>query len=241
MRRQPSEQEVKKIMEERERLKSKYFPVYKLLKKKKLKFKHARVGDFPVEYCRIDELEKTVNDNHDQFKELIGNDTPLDTLKKMFHYFNRPINAPSLKYPKILEESSAPSQFASFPFNTEESRKGLMITIILGILAIVLFPVWPFGMKYAVFIVSFYLLIAIVGLLIVRLLLYSICSLFGFSFWIFPRIMVDNSFISCWKPFYSIEKWETNTFTILIRLLIMGAFVYYGYSFYTDPSLLECK
>lgn len=118
MKRQATEQEIKKILEETERLKTKYFPVYKLLKKKKLKFKHARVGDSPVEYCRIDELEKVVNDHHDQFRELVGNDTPLETLKKLFLYFNRPINAPSLKYPKILEQTSTPSQFASFPFNT---------------------------------------------------------------------------------------------------------------------------
>lgn len=39
--------------EEVKRLKSKYFSTFKLLKKKKMPVKHARVGDSRVEYFRI--------------------------------------------------------------------------------------------------------------------------------------------------------------------------------------------
>jgi hypothetical protein len=62
------QEQINRMLEERARLKEKYFPTYKLLKKKGLKLKHARLGDMPVEYCRIDELEKIVNEHHQQFK-----------------------------------------------------------------------------------------------------------------------------------------------------------------------------
>ena len=59
----PQEEQLAKALEEQARLREKYMPCYKLLKKKGLKFKHARVGDMNVEYCRVDELETVINDH----------------------------------------------------------------------------------------------------------------------------------------------------------------------------------
>ena len=122
-------------------------------------------------------------------------------------YFSRPLNGPQMKYPGVLEFSQKATQFISFPFNTEESRKGLMVGILLAILCLVLFPVWPYELKYAVWLVSLYLLIILVGLLVLRLVLYSIGTLFGVSFWLFPNLMTDNSFFASFKPVLECKRW----------------------------------
>lgn len=47
--------------EECEKLKSKYLPVFKFLRKKKLPIKYARVGDQRVEYFRVEEVRRIVD------------------------------------------------------------------------------------------------------------------------------------------------------------------------------------
>jgi translocation protein SEC62 len=79
-----------------------------------------------------------------------------------------------------------------------------MIATVLAILFVVLFPIWPYELKYYVWYASLILLIFSVGLLVVRLALYSILSLFGYSFWLFPNLLSESSFIESWKPSHSI-------------------------------------
>lgn len=116
-----------------------------------------------------------------------------------------------------------------------------MIGIIIAILALVLFPIWPYELKYAVWLLSLYILILFVGLIVIRLVLYSICSLFGVSFWLFPNLMTDKNFFDSFKPTWSLERWERNTFTIILRVLIVGVFVYYAIEFYNDPTIIDGK
>ena len=113
-----------------------------------------------------------------------------------------------------------------------------MILTVVAILFVVLFPIWPYELKYYVWYTSLILLVFSVGLLVVRLLLYSILSLFGYSFWLFPNLLTESSFIESWKPLHSFERWEKSTFTIVLRLVILGVFVYYGYEIYRDPSFV---
>lgn len=68
-------------------------------------------------------------------------------------------------------------------------------------LALVLFPVWPFALKYAVWLVSLYLLVLIVGLLLFRLLVYVVCVVLGFNVWILPNLLGDYGFLDSFKPF----------------------------------------
>lgn len=69
-----------------------------------------------------------------------------------------------------------------------------MFSIIGGALALVLLPVWPFSVKYAIWIVSLYLLVVLVGLLAFRLALYLVCVVAGFNVWIFPNLLGDYGF-----------------------------------------------
>jgi hypothetical protein len=71
--------------------------------------------------------------------------------------------------------------------------------------------------------------------------LYSVASLFGVSFWLFPNLMQDKNVFDSFKPVVSLERWEQSKLNILLRVLILGLFVYYAYVFYTDPSIIQCK
>jgi translocation protein SEC62 len=60
--------------------------------------------------------------------------------------------------------------------------------IILAIFLLFLYPIWPFSMKFFIFKLSLYLLIAMIGLSVIRLVLYIVLRVFGTSFWIFPNL-----------------------------------------------------
>jgi len=77
-----------------------------------------------------------------------------------------------------------------------------MISIVVGVLALVLFPVWPFSVKYAIWLISLYLLIILVGLLLFRLVIYLICVAAGFNVWIFPNLLGDYGFVESFKPMF---------------------------------------
>lgn len=70
-----------------------------------------------------------------------------------------------------------------------------MILVVAAILFVVLFPVWPYEFKYYVWYISLILLVLSIGLIVLRLLLYSILSLFGYSFWLFPNLLIESSVI----------------------------------------------
>lgn len=91
-----------KLMEHQTRLREKYLPTFRFLKKKNLKLKYARVGDQSVEYCRIDELDKVLQAHKEYIVELLKSETALEDLKNDLVYLARPLNAANLRYPPTL-------------------------------------------------------------------------------------------------------------------------------------------
>lgn len=78
---------------------------------------------------------------------------------------------------------------------TEASQSSLyfyLVLIIVGILAFCLLPVWPLELKIFIWWVSYILLIFMVGLIIVRWILYGFFLIFGKEFWLFPDLFNDN-------------------------------------------------
>lgn len=82
-----------------------------------------------------------------------------------------------------------------------------MFIIVLLIIAGVLFPLWPYSLKYGVWLVCLYLMILIVGILILRIVLYILAASFGVSFWLLPNMLGDYGFVDSLRPFYSVERW----------------------------------
>ena len=62
------------------------------------------------------------------------------------------------------------------------------VGLVVGVIAVVLFPLWPYELKYFLFKVSLYLLLSILGLSAVRLAIYGVGAVFGMSVWLFPNL-----------------------------------------------------
>jgi translocation protein SEC62 len=77
--------------------------------------------------------------------------------------------------------------FISFTVRLKRSKTIAIVLVILA-LCICLFPIWPYLVKLYVFYLSFYLLTFILFFSLVRLIIYFVCRLFGYEFWILPEI-----------------------------------------------------
>ena len=109
----------------------------------------------------------------------------------------------NLKYPQRLEPVNPGDQnakFYSFRFDTTISKKGTLFLVIGIVMALVLFPVWPYVVKYGIWLISLYLLVFLVGLIALRLVIYLICVVMGFNVWIFPNLLGEYGIIDSFKP-----------------------------------------
>ena len=160
-----------------------------------------------------------------------------------FIFFKRPDNLKT-KYPKALhpvESSSPDKKFASFRFDTTESRKRMTIFAVALVLVLVLFPIWPFTVKYGLWLVSLGLLILIVGIIVVRLIVYVICAIFNYHVWIFPDLLYANGVIECFIPVIEVIKGDRSWFNIFIRLFAISFFMLCCMHIYLNPTFFDGK
>ena len=113
-----------------------------------------------------------------------------------------------------------------------------MFGIIFLVLFLVLFPIWPFELKYGIWLISFYLLIFLVGLIVLRLAIFIICIIFGYNVWIFPNLFSDQGFLDSFKPIFYSQKWDKNWYNGLIRVFVVSSLVAYGCYLYLNPTIL---
>jgi hypothetical protein len=112
---------------------------------------------------------------------------------------------------------------------------------LLGVIGVVLFPIWPYWLKYSLWMLSYYTVMAILGVIIVRLVIYTVGSIFGASVWVFPRLFDNVEVVESFRPFLGVSWWEgSNVYSIFTRILILAVFGYYGYHIYADPAILRC-
>lgn len=112
--------------------------------------------------------------------------------------------------------------------------------VILGIIfTILLYPIWPFYLKFAVFKVSLYLLVFLVGLLVVRLIVYIISRLLGCSFWILPNILDDTrGLVGYFVPLYSYYKYSDGWVEIVLRIVGFFGVIFIIYFLYQNPEYI---
>lgn len=159
-----------------------------------------------------------------------------------FVFFKRPEGI-KIKYPKNLEPVPPTSQekkYASFRFDTTESRRGLTILVIVLALLLVLFPIWPFTVKYALWWISLVLLVVLVGIIVVRLLLYLLCIIFNYHIWIFPNLFFSSGFLDSFIPVIEISKGDRSWFNIFLRLFGLSAFILLSLHVYMNPTFFDC-
>lgn len=76
-------------------------------------------------------------------------------------------------------------------------------------LFVCLFKVWPEWLRLAVWYISWYFLVALIGTAILRVIVWFIIYHFGIDFWIFPNYWADeDSILDSFRPFLSLERRE---------------------------------
>jgi hypothetical protein len=243
--REQSEEKMKSQREayyrEAKEYKDRIKPLVDFLRSKQLKFSHAQVGNERVEYFRLDEFDKIV----DSHREYINGHEKLGALVKNcgqeFIYFRRP-DSIKIKYPKTLEpvlNNHADRKYASFRFDTTESRKGMTLLVILAVLAVVMFPIWPYELKYGIWLVSLVLLVVMLGVIFLRLAVYLLCVLFNYHIWIFPNLLSSTGFADSFIPILEIAKGDKSWFNVFIRLFAFSSFLLLVMHVYMNPNFLE--
>ena len=112
--------------------------------------------------------------------------------------------------------------------------------IIVLILAICLFPIWPLEVKLGIWWISWILSVFMIGLIVIRLIIYLFFFIFGFDIWIFPNLTDDKlGVIESFKPFISSKKRNETLYTIIFRLGIACLTGYIAYYIYENPNIID--
>jgi translocation protein SEC62 len=170
----------------------------------------------------------------DKDLELLGN----ELIQRNFCYkaLYKPLNPKaddgSEKKPKKWPDrlGRAPNQSfdcEGFYVITYEGGSGLqhfmLALIIAGVLLACMFPVWPMWAKVGVWYLSVIFLTVYFGLLILRMIVYTMFWIVGFDFWIFPNINDEYcGFLDSFKPVYSWEKRKDDSLMLFIRFFSLA-------------------
>lgn len=94
----------------------------------------------------------------------------------------------------------------------------LLACIVVGVLAICMWPVWPIWAKIGIWYLSVIFLSLYFGVLILRAVIYTAFWVVGFDFWIFPNLNDEYcGFLDSFKPAYSFDKRQDDIIMLLVR------------------------
>jgi hypothetical protein len=116
----------------------------------------------------------------------------------------------------------------------------MTLLAIFGVLALVMFPIWPYELKYAIWWVSLVLLVAMVGLLLLRLLIYLLAVVFDYHIWLFPNFLNSNGFWDSFLPVLEITRGDKSWLNLFIRLFALSSFLLLALHVYLNPTFLDC-
>merc|ERR1719343_689462 len=94
----------------------------------------------------------------------------------------------------------------------------MLALIITGVLLACMFPVWPMWAKVGLWYLSVIFLSLYFGLLILRMVIYTMFWIVGFDFWVFPNLNDEYcGFLDSFQPFYSWEKRKDDALMLVVR------------------------
>jgi len=111
--------------------------------------------------------------------------------------------------------------------------------IVVVVLALMCFRLWPMWLKKGIWYISFYLLIFLAVTAVLRLILWGVLYHFGMEFWLFPNYFIDsNDPRDSFWPIYSFEVREdaADPRSIVFRLASGSLIVYMCYQFCQDEK-----
>ena len=117
----------------------------------------------------------------------------------------------------------------------------MTILVISLVLAGVLFPIWPYSVKYGIWLVSLVLLVILVGIIIVRLVVYLLISIFNYHVWIFPNLFYSTGILDSFIPVIQITKGDSSWFNLFLRLFAISCFILLSVHIYLNPTFLDCN
>jgi len=161
----------------------------------------------------------------------------MELIQKNFCYkaAYKPVNAP--KEGEVLKPKKWPDRLqrtANQQFDAEgfyvilyEGNAGwqhfLLACIIAGVLLVCMWPVWPIWAKIGIWYLSVIFLSLYFGILILRMIIYTLFWVVGFDFWIFPNLNDETvGFLDSFKPCYSWEKRKDDALMLLVRFGSLG-------------------
>ena len=130
------------------------------------------------------------------------------------------------KYPKKLNECKVSMKRKGFYgfdiYKSQAKMTFLAIGLAVAIIAIILFPLWPHSVKLGIFNVLFYLSASLLGLLVVRLLIWIALFPFGYDIWFFPNLLDDDAgLLDSFFPFLLINRREDGWPLFFFRILMI--------------------
>lgn len=132
----------------------------------------------------------------------------------------------------VLEDKKAET-------NNQKMWLGVMIVVVIILMC---FRLWPMWLKKSIWYISFYLLVFLIGAAFLRLILWGILYHFGLEFWLFPNYFVDsNDPRDSFLPLYSFEVRDDfgDIRSMVFRLISGCLIVYMGYQFCQDEKNME--
>jgi len=126
--------------------------------------------------------------------------------------------------------------------NETKTQSMWLAVVIVVVIVLMCFRLWPMWLKKSIWYISFYLLVFLIGAAILRLILWGILYHFGLEFWLFPNYFVDsNDPRDSFLPVYSFEiRTDFADFRSIVFRMISGSLiVYMGYQFCQDEKNME--
>ncbi|TRY51522.1 Translocation protein Sec62 [Cryptosporidium tyzzeri] len=203
------------------------------------------VGRRAVDYFRGIEFIRWMRKNEDHIKESYPevvknisfesindlNQVGTELIRRSFivraEYKPVGTNTGDLKIPKwpkrLCVTSNQNFDEHSFYIITFDSNKTmsniLMISILVSVVALFMFPAWPLAIKISVWYISVVFLSAMLIVFFGRLIVFAFLWFFGFDFWILPNLFdEDTGVIDSFKPLYSIIRRGDDWFMLSIRV-----------------------
>mmetsp|Transcript_34332 Transcript_34332/g.33950 ORF Transcript_34332/g.33950 Transcript_34332/m.33950 type:complete len:244 (+) Transcript_34332:32-763(+) len=219
-----------------------------LLQKKGLKEKEAVANRQRVYYFRADMFHELVLEHSKHILDILSKHIKLEKLDSiedsmelgdifinngLLKSFDRVKEEPQkYKYPKKLVQAQFPMKekgFYAFDiFKPQNKTAYLSIGLAVAVIAIILFPLWPYTVKLWIFSFLFYFSAIMLGLIFVRLLIFLLLFLFGIDFWIFPNMLDDDiAILDSFLPLLYVSRrhdgWTVFFFRMFL-LLCLGAY-----------------
>lgn len=141
-------------------------------------------------------------------------------------------NSKPPKWPKRLNVSNRDIyDFNESSFYVIKYEKGgawgylLLGCIMAGVIILCLWPAWPTKIKIAVWYLGFSFSVVMLGLTVLRLILFVIVWFFGIDFWLFPNLLSDEaSVVESFQPTYTYEKrhdsWHMRAARVFLAILL---------------------